>query len=765
MSRITAAAAAWVVGILVWTSVGCNRDPAALKAGHIAQAERYAAEGHYPEAVIEYRNAIKIDPADAGAYHRLGVVYLTHNPIAYAQPAFAALSKAAELDPGLIDAQLKLGELFLLGRQTEAAEAKAKLILDADPTHAGGLILRARSALGAKRWDQAAQAVDAAKRAHPNDPQPWITEASIAIERHEYVAAERAYIEAGKLAPDTVGPVVGLGDAYRLQNRRSDAETQYRKAVKLQPENLALHVNLARFYAASGDLPRAEAVFQEAVGSLTKDPGARMAYAQYLQTVWNFEGAAEQYRLVFQAFPKDSTAKKSLVDLALDLGKLDEASSRIDELKAEHRSDPDVLYLTGRLLTARNEMPQAVAVLQDATKAAPDHAPAHRALGQAYGRQGDLRRAKTAVMESLKLQPESWETRLTLADLHLRSGAPDLALEEARVVLADAPRHPLALQLAGDALFQRGKLPEALQHYEALVAVAPDSSSGYFRTGEVFRATQELSKAETRYRLALDRAPGSPEVLTRLVGLLLRKKTSAAAVRLIEEQLEKGGRQAPLHQLLGQVYLTIDEPARAEEHLQRAIALDKNLPAAYAALGELYTRQRHPEKVIAQYQAMAAAAPTLPAPHMLLGTTYESQGRDEDAMAEYELALKLDPHFAPAANNLAWLYSQRGQNLDRALDLAQTAMERLPENPHVSDTLGWIYYQKGAYLKAVSLLQDSARRLPDHALVRYHLGMAYAKHGDVPAAARELAAALTLDPAFSGAQDAKQTLAALKKPA
>ncbi|MEO5657917.1 MAG: tetratricopeptide repeat protein, partial [Nitrospiria bacterium] len=281
MRHITATTAAWLVGALVWTSVGCNHNPTALKAGHVAKAERYAAEGQYPEAIIEYRSAIKIDPADADAYHRLGLLYLTRNPIAYVQPAFAALSKAVELDPRLIDAQLKLGELFLLGRQTDAAEAKAKLVLETDPTHAGGLTLLARSALEAKRWDQAAQAVNAAKRAHPNDPQPWITEASIAIETHDYVAAERAYLEAGRLAPGSVEVVTGLGDLYRLQNRNREAETQSRRAVELQPGHLALRVNWARFYAASRDLPRAEAVFHEAITSLTKDPGARMAYAQH----------------------------------------------------------------------------------------------------------------------------------------------------------------------------------------------------------------------------------------------------------------------------------------------------------------------------------------------------------------------------------------------------------------------------------------------------------------------------------------------------
>ena len=208
----------------------------------------------------------------------------------------------------------------------------------------------------------------------------------------------------------------------------------------------------------------------------------------------------------------------------------------------------------------------------------------------------------------------------------------------------------------------------------------------------------------------------------------------------------------------------MNEPAKAEAAYKQAIDLDKNLLAAYAALGQLYARQRDPEKVIGQYRAMIAAAPTMPVPHMLLGMAYQSQKRDDDAMAEYEQALKLDSRFAPAANNLAWLYTERGKNIDVALSLAQTAMEQLPDNPSFADTLGWIYYKKGAYVKAIALLRDSSEKLPDNAAVHYHLGMAYYKNGDHPAAKRELGTALKLDPAFPGADEAKQTLAAASNP-
>jgi len=146
---------------------------------------------------------------------------------------------------------------------------------------------------------------------------------------------------------------------------------------------------------------------------------------------------------------------------------------------------------------------------------------------------------------------------------------------------------------------------------------------------------------------------------------------------------------------------------------------------------------------------------------MLLGTAYELARKYDEAIAAYEEALKLDPRFAPAANNLAWLYSERGKNIDLALQLAQTAMEQLPQDPSVMDTLGWIYYKKGAYLKAVALLSESSEKLPQSAAVKYHLGMTYLKNGDNRSAKQALQRAIAIDPKFQGADDARNVLAGL----
>ena len=72
--------------------------------------------------------------------------------------------------------------------------------------------------------------------------------------------------------------------------------------------------------------------------------------------------------------------------------------------------------------------------------------------------------------------------------------------------------------------------------------------------------------------------------------------------------------------------------------------------------------------------------------------------------------LAIDPRSAIAANNLAWIYLDSGENLDIALQLAQTAKAALPNLPQVNDTLGWIFYKKGLFSLAEGPLKLAVER-------------------------------------------------------
>jgi tetratricopeptide (TPR) repeat protein len=159
------------------------------------------------------------------------------------------------------------------------------------------------------------------------------------------------------------------------------------------------------------------------------------------------------------------------------------------------------------------------------------------------------------------------------------------------------------------------------------------------------------------------------------------------------------------------------------------------------------------------FEGLSRRTPPVVGAYVMVGLVLEAQRKLPEAKSWYERALKVDPNAAVAANNLAWLELTTGGDLESALQLARSAKAQLPSEPIVSDTLGWIYYAKGSPELGIQMLQLCVDTDPKNATYRYHLGMLYAKAKDWPKAKDQLKLALSLDPAFEGAADAKSTLA------
>jgi len=98
-----------------------------------------------------------------------------------------------------------------------------------------------------------------------------------------------------------------------------------------------------------------------------------------------------------------------------------------------------------------------------------------------------------------------------------------------------------------------------------------------------------------------------------------------------------------------------------------------------------------------------------------------------------------------------------------ALSLAQTARQKLADNPSVADTLAWAYYKKGAFNLAIDLLEEATKKSPTDPSIHYHLGLAYQKTDEKAKAKAQLERALQLNPTFDHASDAKTALAELKE--
>ena len=123
-------------------------------------------------------------------------------------------------------------------------------------------------------------------------------------------------------------------------------------------------------------------------------------------------------------------------------------------------------------------------------------------------------------------------------------------------------------------------------------------------------------------------------------------------------------------------------------------------------------------------------------------------------------ALDLDPSHVRANNDLAWLLASSGSELDRALELAQTAV-RLGRSADTLDTLGFVHLKRGDAEDAVTILTKALEARPDSPSLEYHLGAALAAKGDKEQARAMLTKALSRA-GFPEAEAAKAELARLQ---
>jgi tetratricopeptide (TPR) repeat protein len=705
---------------------GCSRDPQKQKAAYFASGSKYVAAGKYPEAVIQFRNAIEIDPGFAAAHYQLAQAY---GKLQSPQQAYRELVATVGLEPGNADAQLELATFFIAARRYEEAQKAAEKILAVDAHNA-----KAHAVLGEmygmrQMWLQAIQELETATRLDPARVETYAQLSAAFLASGQPSEAEATLRTAAERRPDSADARVNLGRFYLSQHRLTEAETAMRAAIETAPRAPLPRVLLIRVYMEADKLAEAERLCLDLKKLAPNDPDGYGALAFFYEATGQKEKAAREFRTLVTQRPKDPAIKAHLIGTLLDLNLIDEANGLNEEVLKNHPGDPGALIAKGRILILRQSYAEAKATLEAAVQANPQSAAGFYFLGVAENFLGLAASAQASFAHALELSPGWEEASLALADTDLRSGDYDAALRFAR----DA-------QTAN-----------------------PNSTSSYVIGANAAMGKGDLLLAEDQIRAALARDPVLLQALQAELELRSRQGRIPEVAQHFSMLALEHPQNASLDFLLGLAYFKEREFAKAEENVGKAVAIDPMTPDAYALLAEIAAARGTPEKAVAWYRMAIAHNPAKAENYMALAGLYGKQGKWEETKQAAERAHTLDPESPFIANNLADLYLDHGGDLNTAFSLAQQAWKKLPDSPVVSDTLGWAYYKIGSAEAAVALLASSVRRDPHNPMYNYHLGVAYAASGRFSDSRRSLERALSGDPNFPYAAEARKALSALLK--
>ena len=299
----------------------------AYKVAHYNLGIVYSDIGEKEKAIDQYRTALRIDPAYAEARNNLGVALFATGE---QQQALAQYHTALAINPDFAEARYNLGNALLqLGRRDEAI-AQYQVALETTPDDARihnnlGIALATKG-----QEDEAMAQYRKALECDPNFVDAHYDLGLSLVKHGKLDEALAQYRAALAIKPDDVKARLGLGKALLRQEKFDEAMDCFPKTAAANPDPLP------RWFKLGGELLKSED-FAEAIicyrKAITFDPHFANAYAKLGLALFKngqSKEAIDAWQQALQINPEEINSQK---DLAWALATSPEASLR-DSSKA-----------------------------------------------------------------------------------------------------------------------------------------------------------------------------------------------------------------------------------------------------------------------------------------------------------------------------------------------------------------------------------------------------------------------------------------------
>jgi len=374
-----------------------------------------------------------------------------------------------------------------------------------------------------------------------------------------------------------------------------------------------------------------------------------------------------------------------------------------------------------------NDLPKSRAVFERLIARFPRSYAGHFFLGKIDFQEGDLDQAEKRFLKTLEIAPEIEEAQLELAKLYIAKSNNKSALKYLEGILAkNAKSYRAAFYLAA----LRQALGQEKDADNILTPLGRESK----KNSAILRTFQREYLDAKSYAVAISLLSGmlkgdpeSSELHLFLASAYAGAKNSDDAIAHFAKV--KKEHRYYVHAKIREAYLVKAKAGikKATITLEKALELKPTDTELMLHLGLHYEEQSQFEKAVAIFKRGIAADSKDTKLHYRLGVVYDKWGRKEDSISQMKRVIELDAEDVRALNYLGYTYAESGRNLDEAEKLIKRALKNQPNDGAIIDSLGWVYFQKGLFEKAVKYLEKAVGLVGNDPVVLEHMGDAYQK--------------------------------------
>lgn len=461
----------------------------------------------------------------------------------------------------------------------------------------------------------------------------------------------------------------------RILGNFREAEQLYREVLTIDPAHDASMYELARIYRMIDRSGDAVLLMEQALALNPQNEWYYLFLADLYKQTYQLEKLIRTQENLVEAFPEKIDFRLELALSYAVSGNIKEAIAVYDDIEKLVGKTEDVSIQKQKLYLNSNRPKQAVDEIESLVVAFPDNIRYLQILAETYLEIGQEEKALEVYRKIASIDPENPFIHVSMADLYRKNGQDAMAYEQLKLGFANPSldldtKIQILLSFFTIEEFYNTKKEIVLELVTSLIEAHPDDSRALSIYGEMLYRNQEYEKALEVINNVLEQDISSYSMWEQKLFIENDIRESESVLATSKSMIELFPMQPLAYLFNGFANYQLKDYTAAQHSLETGVKLVVDNPLLeaqfYSTLGDVYNRL----------------------------TEYRKS--DEN----YEKALKLKPDDPFVLNNYSYYLSLRGENLDRAIELAKKANEISPGKSSFQDTYGWVLYMAGEYAEA-----------------------------------------------------------------
>lgn len=577
-------------------------------------------------------------------------------------------------------------------------------------------------------------------------------------------------------APIAKPPIGGSGNSYyfytisqlqKNQGNMNQALADLETAIRLDPESLFLKKELALIYLQKGNTDEALPIVNQILEKKPDHVEALIMLGSIEQNRQNNQAAQEAYEKVIASDPNQKSVYLILGSMYMEEERLDRAQAVFEKLV---KAFPDAYFgyfFLGKTNKENGRMKEAEQNFLKTLELEPKLLEPRFELIEIY-ETAVFPAVKAADFEIITIQRGATIQQIAQRRFHQYTPLIESTVLSINPSLVSLDTLPTGFQLRLPKTQTVERQEKALENiskiismYQSLLETAPENDRAAIEFGLFYSKIGLTEEADEFFKQIADKSRTDQSIADNIVFLFFDQKKFTDAIIVLTGMLKAAPDSSDLNYLAGAAFNQTEQWDKAIRHFQKVGTESRFYENAVVHTAYIYQDQKKNQKAIDHLTEAIQKSPMRTEFYLYLGAFYEEletydqaetilkaglavnpnntrllfrlgvvydKKNDKDAsIAQMEKVVQLDPEDAHALNYLGYTYLELDRNFEQAEQLIRKALELMPDDGYITDSLGWLHYKQKEYPKAVEILERAVRLVPDDPIILEHLGDAYLK--------------------------------------